>query len=89
MPRRLSNVGGDIAGQQHCASGMLCVDFQTHCLKGDLKMQALALNYTSSQVDVLQLPLRKVNDIITSIVSHLILHFHGHSLEKLNGSMLN
>lgn len=52
-------------------------------------MQALALNYTSSQVDDLQLPLRKVNDIITTIVSHLILHFQEHSLAKLNGSMLN
>lgn len=35
-------------------------------------MQVLAFNYTFSQLVDLQLPWWKVNDIITTIVSHLL-----------------
>lgn len=58
----------DIAVQQHCATGMLCVVFQRHCLKGDLKCKPWITR--GWQLDDLQLPWRKVNDIITTIVLH-------------------
>lgn len=87
LPRRLSNVGDDIAGQATLCKRDALRWFPDTLFEGRSKVQALALNYTSSQVDDLQLPLRKANDIITTIVSHFILnlfffHFSGTLIGK-------
>lgn len=61
-----------ITEQQHCENRNLCFAFQTHCLEGDSKCKRWPFIYTLSRLDDLQLPLRKVNAIVATIVTHLI-----------------